>query len=143
MCFCVLRLFFLYLDGDHRDLHVLTHSFPTRLSADLAAVYSAAATVLITWSMPASSSRGRWQAMRWPVAKRCSGGSCSSQMLPILRWQRPAKGQPASRSSTLGGLPSSTMRLDFTLGSATGTADSRAPVLIGSTSCRERVCQYV
>src|SRR3546814_11194617 len=27
--------FFVYLYGDHRDLHVLTHSFPTRLSSDL------------------------------------------------------------------------------------------------------------
>src|SRR3546814_11413808 len=24
-----------YCDGDHRDLHVLTHSFPTRRSSDL------------------------------------------------------------------------------------------------------------
>src|SRR3546814_12154613 len=29
-------LFFFYLYGDHRDLLVLTHSFPTRLSSDLA-----------------------------------------------------------------------------------------------------------
>src|SRR3546814_13639100 len=26
-------------DGDHRDLHVLTHSFPTRRCADLAGVH--------------------------------------------------------------------------------------------------------
>src|SRR3546814_18629790 len=26
--------------GDHRDLHVLTHSFPTRRSSDLIAAYS-------------------------------------------------------------------------------------------------------
>src|SRR3546814_7209139 len=32
-----LLLFFFYLYGDHRDLHVLTHSFPTRLSSDLPA----------------------------------------------------------------------------------------------------------
>src|SRR3546814_5614757 len=29
---------FFELIGDHRDLHVLTHSFPTRLSSDLALV---------------------------------------------------------------------------------------------------------
>src|SRR3546814_17632828 len=29
-------MFFFSLCGDHRDLHVLTHSFPTRLSSDLA-----------------------------------------------------------------------------------------------------------
>src|SRR3546814_16940665 len=28
-------LFFFELYGDHRDLHVLTHSFPTRRSSDL------------------------------------------------------------------------------------------------------------
>src|SRR3546814_9440048 len=28
-------LFFFLCDGDHRDLHVLTHSFPTRRSSDL------------------------------------------------------------------------------------------------------------
>src|SRR3546814_11997555 len=28
--------FFFYRDGGHRDLHVLTHSFPTRRSSDLA-----------------------------------------------------------------------------------------------------------
>src|SRR3546814_12729767 len=28
-------LFFFLWGGDHRDLHVLTHSFPTRRSADL------------------------------------------------------------------------------------------------------------
>src|SRR3546814_17720338 len=28
-------LFFFYRYGDHRDLHVLTHSFPTRRSSDL------------------------------------------------------------------------------------------------------------
>src|SRR3546814_19321948 len=33
ICFCL----FSYLYGDHRDLHVLTHSVPTRRSSDLAA----------------------------------------------------------------------------------------------------------
>src|SRR3546814_18418513 len=30
-----ISLFFFYVDGDHRDLHVLTHSFPTRRFSDL------------------------------------------------------------------------------------------------------------
>src|SRR3546814_5314868 len=34
----MLLLFFVYCSGDHRDLHVLTHSFPTRRSSDLGAV---------------------------------------------------------------------------------------------------------
>src|SRR3546814_19131193 len=32
---CLFSFFFFYLSGDHRDLHVLTHSFPTRRSSDL------------------------------------------------------------------------------------------------------------
>src|SRR3546814_14385276 len=31
----ILFMFFFYVSGDHRDLHVLTHSFPTRRSSDL------------------------------------------------------------------------------------------------------------
>src|SRR3546814_19225018 len=31
----MLFAFFFYYSGDHRDLHVLTHSFPTRRSSDL------------------------------------------------------------------------------------------------------------
>src|SRR3546814_14722185 len=34
MYVCV-KVFYLYADGDHRDRHVLTHSFPTRRSSDL------------------------------------------------------------------------------------------------------------
>src|SRR3546814_9913343 len=35
-CVCLfLSFFFFKLSGDHRDLHVLTHSFPTRRSSDL------------------------------------------------------------------------------------------------------------
>src|SRR3546814_6772259 len=33
----LLRLFFFYCHGAHRDLHALTHSFPTRRSSDLRA----------------------------------------------------------------------------------------------------------
>src|SRR3546814_8670411 len=32
---CVVVVFFFQGLGDHRDLHVLTHSFPTRRSSDL------------------------------------------------------------------------------------------------------------
>src|SRR3546814_13414720 len=31
----LILFFFFYCHGDHRDLHVLTHSFPTRRSSDL------------------------------------------------------------------------------------------------------------
>src|SRR3546814_12054438 len=46
-----MMLFFVYLYGDHRDLHVLTHSFPTRRSSDLdfeqAAHHAALAHVML------------------------------------------------------------------------------------------------
>src|SRR3546814_8337831 len=35
-CVCNMAIFCLSRYGDHRDLHGLTHSFPTRRSADLA-----------------------------------------------------------------------------------------------------------
>src|SRR3546814_9727604 len=38
--------FLFYRYGDHRDLHVLTHSFPTRLSSDLIA---AKGWIGLTW----------------------------------------------------------------------------------------------
>src|SRR3546814_17052208 len=34
--YCV--YFFFYVNGDHRDLHVCPHSFPTRRSSDLAPI---------------------------------------------------------------------------------------------------------
>src|SRR3546814_2330171 len=41
MYFLDVLFFFLFeLYGDHRDLHVLTHSFPTRRSSDLLAIAS-------------------------------------------------------------------------------------------------------
>src|SRR3546814_14516634 len=40
-CCRVDSYFCFYGYGDHRDLHVLTHSFPTRRSADLAVYYQA------------------------------------------------------------------------------------------------------
>src|SRR3546814_9265972 len=48
-------LFFFECYGDHRDLHVLTHSFPTRRSSDLAPWHSgvAAKRASRSASMPA------------------------------------------------------------------------------------------
>src|SRR3546814_20299405 len=35
LCMVLIFVFVFYGYGDHRDLHVLTHSFPTRRSSDL------------------------------------------------------------------------------------------------------------
>src|SRR5215472_7479587 len=56
-------------------------------------LYSAAR--LMTGSTRFRSSREIWQAMRWPVEVRRSGGGVVSQISPTLRGQRVAKGQPA------------------------------------------------
>src|SRR3546814_14115044 len=42
----VLYVWLFYGFGDHRDLHVLTHSFPTRRSADRSGVLGAAGALL-------------------------------------------------------------------------------------------------
>src|SRR3546814_20286527 len=47
--------FFIYLYRYHRDLHVLTHSFPTRRSSDLSAVKSQARAS----ASPSPASRAR------------------------------------------------------------------------------------
>src|SRR3546814_20486376 len=46
--FVSLFSFFFEVYGDHRDLHVLTHSFPTRRSSDLLAAPGIVAGVMIT-----------------------------------------------------------------------------------------------
>src|SRR3546814_19842849 len=40
-------MFFFYLDVHHRDLHVLTHSFPTRLSSALRRTIPAGCKVVV------------------------------------------------------------------------------------------------
>src|SRR3546814_9220017 len=45
----IFSFFFFSLYGDHRDLHVLTHSFPTRRSSDLA-VDGAGAPLPVTYA---------------------------------------------------------------------------------------------
>src|SRR3546814_16349561 len=50
-CVCLyLFLFFFKLSGDHRDLHVLTHSFPTRRSSDLVRSHDHFNTTIYSYS---------------------------------------------------------------------------------------------
>src|SRR3546814_81939 len=49
MCIVRCNRFFFEGNGDRRDLHVLTHSFPTRRSSDLAAVADALGSIVFTW----------------------------------------------------------------------------------------------
>src|SRR3546814_9865534 len=55
---CLVYYFFFYGFGDHRDLHVLTHSFPTRRASDLSAC---PASHSACWSC---SPRRRWPPRR-------------------------------------------------------------------------------
>src|SRR3546814_10606079 len=58
---------FFYLDGDHRDLHELTHSFPTRRSSDVSpgkgsqpsSTSSGAAPVAAGWNTRYTRTPGR------------------------------------------------------------------------------------
>src|SRR3546814_19264584 len=51
MClgYCIFCVFFFEWYGVHLDLHVLTHSFPTRRSADLAEAHR---QFVLTWVQP-------------------------------------------------------------------------------------------
>src|SRR3546814_9466455 len=67
-------MFFFYRYGDHRDLHVLTHSFPTRRSSDLIdtmprAMAAPSPRVLFSFTCAAKISAGSISA----------GGMCAAQ----------------------------------------------------------------
>src|SRR3546814_12980929 len=71
-------LVFFYRSGDHRNLHVLTHSFPTRRSSDLCSPRPAA-----TWR-----STALWQVFNSPPAnQRQKGLSESSSTRSHVRVQ--------------------------------------------------------
>src|SRR3546814_19557753 len=58
-CLCFVCFFYLYVD--HRDLHVLTHAFPTRRSsgsvfAMLPPTSNASESVCVNWPLPRSAS---------------------------------------------------------------------------------------
>src|SRR3546814_14620436 len=74
MIICVFILFFFYVYGDHRDLHVLTHSFPTRRSSDLVPVraFTAAGQRGLT-TLPSGSTRS--SGARQPALFGASGAS--------------------------------------------------------------------
>src|SRR3546814_9429265 len=59
---CVFVYFFFECYGDHRDLHVLTHSFPTRRSSDLSAGLGSA----VSSADPAELRRELHRAHRFP-----------------------------------------------------------------------------
>src|SRR3546814_18504235 len=67
VCF-VFFFFFFYCYGDHRDLHVLTHSFPTRRSSDFLARY---------WSRSRRCRLGLFRPLIWrPRHAVMRSGSC-------------------------------------------------------------------
>src|SRR3546814_12912891 len=60
-------LFFCYLNGDHRDLHVLTHSFPTRRSSDLTSLRAVMSSVMSN-AFSSQSSYEMIGSSRWAAA---------------------------------------------------------------------------
>src|SRR3546814_3822875 len=65
--------FFFECYGDHRDLHVLTHSFPTRRSSELLSMSVNPVTTSLTTFAPA------WRS----PANVGAAGSCSTGMLRL------------------------------------------------------------
>src|SRR3546814_15599341 len=51
-------MFFFYCSGDHRDLHCLTHSFPTRRSSDLISSPGSADTIHASMAPAATAQLG-------------------------------------------------------------------------------------
>src|SRR3546814_19101069 len=98
--------FFFEEYGDHRDLHVLTHSFPTRRSSDLVAI-----VINLHVCLPYSSSvtpdliRGPAKR-RWKAGPRIKSGvttvetQCVNSKAPPTRgrWRRRRCGRPRPRS---------------------------------------------
>src|SRR3546814_1149884 len=73
-------VFFLYGYGDNRDLHVLTHSFPTRRSSDLGDVS--------TLTSPSPRKRGRTPMPRPARIAACWAASAlrmMSGLRPVIR----------------------------------------------------------
>src|SRR3546814_11855608 len=94
---CVVFLFLFYGYGDHRDLHVLTHSFPTRRSSDLP-------------SSPRTQScpppwRGRGRA--------CSRGAWAVSPMTIGQGRRQERQEQAQRSEEHTSELQSLMRISY------------------------------
>src|SRR3546814_5151033 len=84
-------MFFVSWYGDHRYLHVLTHSFPTRLSSDLTV---ATASAMIAASRSRCSMRS--SSRRWAISSGFTGEP------PATITPRPQRG-PAGRIGTTSG----------------------------------------
>src|SRR3546814_6398284 len=85
----VIVLFFCYLYCDHRDLHVRTHSFPTRRSSDL---------IWRTASSLRSATSGRTATEETTSAARASFGRLSKL---CARWCRERSEEHTSELQSL------------------------------------------
>src|SRR5207244_1541017 len=92
-----------------------------------------------------SSSKGMWQRMVWPGAASTIGGAVVSQVLPILRGQRAANGQPGNETSKAG-VPSRRIVGGAADGSGMGIAESSASVYGwygGAKTCSTVPCSTI
>src|SRR3546814_11862846 len=67
---CIYSIFFFSLYGDHRDLHVLTHSFPTRRSSDLLSTGLTAVIPSAKQTAELADEPRPWQRIFLSLAKR-------------------------------------------------------------------------
>src|SRR3546814_11722330 len=105
--------FFFYWYGDHRDLHGLTHSFPTRRSSDLAARSSCGEAggrremsgmriVILGLSLSSSWGNGHattWRALIRGLAREAIGRSGGGQG---VEGHRQSQGEAAAAEKTAG-----------------------------------------
>src|SRR3546814_19840667 len=110
--------FFFEGSGDHRDLHVLTHSFPTRRSSDLTLP---SAYAIVNPHRHDESIEGQ------ELRNLCTAGLAFMLVTAVNRELRTAGWYENFTAPALMSL------MDLV---ALGTE-------IGRASCRERVCQYV
>src|SRR3546814_12488808 len=73
------RGFFIEGDGDHRDLHVLTHSFPTRRASDLMA---GLISVMPLTMAAATNTHSFWELLR--IARWHVEGSAYDRALAMI-----------------------------------------------------------
>src|SRR3546814_7386735 len=95
-------VFCVEVSGDRRDLHVLTHSFPTRRSSDLLTSTSRAALRCSASMRPKLS---------WPPSRSASCGGSARRCAP--RWRATASPWCATRSEEHTSELQSLMRISY------------------------------
>src|SRR3546814_5403255 len=88
MC-CLFCCFLFYEYGDHRYIHVLTHSFPTRRTSDLTTRSAPCSCMRVP--PPTPCSRARPLRRRLPRCARTSSAKATTSRPAVARARRPRR----------------------------------------------------